>query len=590
MSFVPICNNCLTPINGGNQGFLLSCGHFICHGCCRGTQPSACPHCGNNARAAVLDHPPVEVREFLKVQTDFNPLMQLKAANDVVMFQLEHFRSAASQANKALHELRLIHSQEVGQREAAEEEARAWRKRAEVAEVANARNREGRRDVSGGSGGSPIGKLRQRFLGPRDRQRTTSGTAGALTATAYSSNLFESRPVGGGGGSGDDGDGGRGPPPQGKRVPAGQTASPLNGQSQSSRSTATTSSAVAPSSLDRSSEPQARQAGEARGQQLRRISSAVRHSPSAMAGESGGVLSSFPGPPPPARPLRLGSEGRGRSPDSLRLVAPGEGSARLNASSGRSNGISGRPQQQQQQQQRRGGAVTQRPETPGRPLRPAWQNGNGNGRNVSASTGATTRGEGQLVRRPQASQSGRETSSTLPEHQQQHQQRRPHRPTTFEANAGGASGGTSGGGGTGLFSSPSPPRNVRGGTGTPGSLGPLSSPRSPLLAVRPGAVKRPSSGSLPTPKRQGLAGAGGAQQGRAGTPMPTLRASSSSPQLRTAQLPFTPRSTTRPGSSQRPRSNGGSSASGGQRLGDGRHVSSVPPSLKASGLFGRRPR
>lgn len=323
-----------------------------------------------------------------------------------------------------------------------------------MAEVANARNREGRRDVSGGSGGSslgagfggrggstlvepaecreavggddtrsPIGKLRQRFLGPRDRQRTTSGTAGALTATAYSSNLFESRPVGGGGGSGDDGDGGRGPPPQGKRVPAGQTASPLNGQSQSSRSTATTSSAVAPSSLDRSSEPQARQAGEARGQQLRRISSAVRHSPSAMAGESGGVLSSFPGPPPPARPLRLGSEGRGRSPDSLRLVAPGEGSARPNASSGRSNGISGRPQQQQQ---RRGGAVTQRPETPGRPLRPAWQNGNGNGRNVSASTGATTRGEGQLVRRPQASQSGRGTSSTLPEHQQQHQQRRPH--------------------------------------------------------------------------------------------------------------------------------------------------------------------
>lgn len=82
------------------------------------------------------------------------------------------------------------------------------------------------------------------------------------------------------------------------------------------------------------------------------------------------------------------------------------------------------------------------------------------------------------------------------------------RPTNFEGNTGGASAGgsSSGSGGTGLFSSSSPARNVRGGTSTPGSSGPLSarlrqtaspSPRSPLLAVRPGAVKRPSSGSLP---------------------------------------------------------------------------------------------
>lgn len=31
-SFVPICNACLTEIEGGTQGFLLSCGHFICRG------------------------------------------------------------------------------------------------------------------------------------------------------------------------------------------------------------------------------------------------------------------------------------------------------------------------------------------------------------------------------------------------------------------------------------------------------------------------------------------------------------------------------------------------------------------------------
>lgn len=40
----------------------------------------------------MLDHPPAEVREYLQ-----NPLTQLKAANDVVMFQLDHFRAAANQ-------------------------------------------------------------------------------------------------------------------------------------------------------------------------------------------------------------------------------------------------------------------------------------------------------------------------------------------------------------------------------------------------------------------------------------------------------------------------------------------------------------
>lgn len=30
--FLPICNACLTDIEHGTQGFLLSCGHFVCHG------------------------------------------------------------------------------------------------------------------------------------------------------------------------------------------------------------------------------------------------------------------------------------------------------------------------------------------------------------------------------------------------------------------------------------------------------------------------------------------------------------------------------------------------------------------------------
>lgn len=36
-------------------------------GCCRGAQPSVCPHCGSRGRAAVLDHPPAEVRNYLQV-------------------------------------------------------------------------------------------------------------------------------------------------------------------------------------------------------------------------------------------------------------------------------------------------------------------------------------------------------------------------------------------------------------------------------------------------------------------------------------------------------------------------------------------
>ena len=93
------------------------------------------------------------------------------------------------------------------------------------------------------------------------------------------------------------------------------------------------------------------------------------------------------------------------------------------------------------------------------------------------------------------------------------------RPTTFQE--GSSTGGGGGGGGSREFPSPSPPattpRNAQGGTSAPaGSSRPLSarlgsgqsavptspSPRSPLLAVRPGAPKRPSSGSLPVRVRR----------------------------------------------------------------------------------------
>lgn len=70
------------------------------------------------------------------------------------------------------------------------------------------------------------------------------------------------------------------------------------------------------------------------------------------------------------------------------------------------------------------------------------------------------------------------------------------RPMTYERATVGAGGGGGGGGDTDIFSSPGSPQSVRGGSGAPSSSGSLST-RSPLFAVRPGAVKRPSSGSLP---------------------------------------------------------------------------------------------
>ena len=35
--------------------------------CCGAFEPSMCPHCGSRGRAASLDHPPAEVRDYLQV-------------------------------------------------------------------------------------------------------------------------------------------------------------------------------------------------------------------------------------------------------------------------------------------------------------------------------------------------------------------------------------------------------------------------------------------------------------------------------------------------------------------------------------------
>ncbi|CAM9882653.1 unnamed protein product, partial [Hapterophycus canaliculatus] len=207
MSFIPICSRCLSEIDGGTRGLLLSCGHFVCHGCCRETQPSTCPHCGLGARAAQLDNPPAEVGDYLQ-----NPSTQFKAANDGVMFQLDHFRAAAKQASKALRDLRLVHSHEMRRREAAEEDAHGWRRRAEAAGAAAASTRdEGDRQDSSGRGGgasSPVGKLKRRFFEAREggEGAAEAATRASTKPAAPSPFHFERQQAGGGvGGGGDQG-------------------------------------------------------------------------------------------------------------------------------------------------------------------------------------------------------------------------------------------------------------------------------------------------------------------------------------------------------------------------------------------------
>ncbi|CAM9588000.1 unnamed protein product, partial [Scytosiphon promiscuus] len=620
MSFIPICNQCLSDIDGATQGLLLSCGHFICHGCCRGTKPTTCPHCGVRARAAVLDDPPAEVRDYLQ-----NPSTQLKAANDVVMFQLDHFRAAAKQASKALHELRVIHSQEVRRREAAEQDIDDWRRRAEAAEAAaaaaaaaNARGEDERRRSStragggswgqsprgaentssssladpgqrgktfhdgrgsAGDGASPIRDLRRRFFGARAGEQGTAGAgAGALasvTSTMSSSYRSEGQLAGGVGG----GDGGK----RGHARLEERVRSPARNERQRS-SSSVASVATAPggrSAMERATQPQRRSTGQQQPQRQQQLE--LPRSASAAEGERfGGVLSpqssSVSGTPRRSRPLPQGGDGgaRGnRKPDAPRLsVSPGP--ARQKATAEGLQAFSRQQQQQQQHQphpQRQGrgvsAAAARRPETPGRPSRPAWQKSNSNGSDGGRGSGGGDRTSTGGTRM-QNSGGGQEILSPLAQHVPQ--QRRLQRPMGAQAHpAGGCSGG--GGGQSGLYPSAAPPRQARAGTETESSsrrmrAGSLPgqprspAPRSPLLAARPGTLKRPASGSLPAPKRQGPASAGDRDRGtscgrRAGTSTPILRASSPLVQIRSTQLPFTPNSSSRPGSGQRPRKTSG---------------------------------
>lgn len=53
----------------------LHCALLWLSGCWRGGSLSVCPHCGNRARAAPLEDPPAEVRDYVQVR--FLPFLPL---------------------------------------------------------------------------------------------------------------------------------------------------------------------------------------------------------------------------------------------------------------------------------------------------------------------------------------------------------------------------------------------------------------------------------------------------------------------------------------------------------------------------------
>ena len=338
-----------------------------------------------------------------------------------------------SQAGKALHEIRLLYSREVKRREEAEQETQGWRQRAQTAEE-NAQSRGGGggllrggaslsaaslgrenllvdRATNGVGNGcdsvdSPIGKLRQRFFGSREEQRAPTATSstealptGVLSRTdrpaAERINVPQDRRVGGVGTAAFLGD---------RRVAGGGKAAPVSGLSRSSVSSERNQSQPRPV--------------EARGQRPQSAAPAGKAPPGRAATITPGASDtgarpkiSFSGPSP-ARPF---ARGEGKKPDTPR-VGSGHGqplnappSQQLRASSGEQ-----RPRQWAVETPQRTVETSQVLGTPGRPVRPAWQDG----RSPRGGAG----GKVQLAWRPQTPQSGQVSSSVSHQLDQQQQQ------------------------------------------------------------------------------------------------------------------------------------------------------------------------
>lgn len=313
-----------------------------------------------------------------------------------------------SQASKALHELRLLYSEEVKRRTNAENEADALRQRTALGQ-ANALGKDGgsvekfgrggssgavfgtkptrtdRSDTLGGDGNSPIGRFKQRFFDARGVRRASP----AVTVTATMASLSrQARP-------GDE----RGNVPQELLNAAGKA--PVQGSPQgicSSFGKAASGLSAGLTLNEKQCHPEGDRGQNPRVKALREAGGAAAVA-SAASGGGARPSMSFSGPPP----VQPAGYGEGRKPDTPRisLAQPQIASpARLPGNAGEQRPRQGVP------------IMPPRPETPGRPVRPAWQDG---GR-MRIGTGAGGGGMTQVVR-PGTPLSGQKLSP-LAQHQQ----------------------------------------------------------------------------------------------------------------------------------------------------------------------------
>lgn len=323
------------------------------------------------------------------------------------------------QASKSLHELRLLYSHEVKRREDAESEASALRQKAAAAATTLRGGRGGGHsfakgggtslgaafggdgpDTAGDGGASPIGKLRQRFFGSSDTQKNSS-IAERATAAAPSNHARQKEY-----------------PPQQQLPTAGRTAPLRAAPGSFGLSAADALTALAPSISNPTSvgpSPGQNQQAQSPVGRARRPQLLVEPgaAPTVAARSGARPSMSLSGPQAAARPVDLGG---GKKPDTPQLASGGYhpySSARLRgASAGQrpQHGVSAAMPQQ-------------RPETPGRPTRPAWQNG-GNVRIGAMGTGTGVAADGSGTERTARPQTPRNAQVSSPLAQQQQQQRR----------------------------------------------------------------------------------------------------------------------------------------------------------------------
>lgn len=89
-SFLVLCYKCLTDITDTNNGFVVSCGDFVCGKCiAENSNKTDCPACGkSNVRFADLRS---SLPEEIRLKTS-DPSKHLESAHTSLIFQVKYYK------------------------------------------------------------------------------------------------------------------------------------------------------------------------------------------------------------------------------------------------------------------------------------------------------------------------------------------------------------------------------------------------------------------------------------------------------------------------------------------------------------------